>query len=320
MSTSLVTTAREYGVTDRTVLVTGGAGFIGSHLVDALVQANNVVVLDDLSSGGLEHLHPKARLVEGDVRDRETVREAMNGVDLVFHQAGLVSVAESISNPVESQSVNVDGTVNVLDCARQTDTRVVAASSAAVYGEPEQVPIPESEPLEPDSIYGVDKVALDQYVRQFDSLYGLPTVSLRYFNVYGPRQSGTAYSGVIRAFLDQAAEGTPLTIFGTGRQTRDFVHVSDVVKANMLAATTPHTGEAFNVGTGQRTSIRELATSIGDVLETSIETENRAERDGDIEHSCADTLKARQLLGFEATVDLEEGLETVDPSPNLTES
>lgn len=315
MSTSLVSTAREYGFTDNTVLVTGGAGFVGSHLVDALVQANNVVVLDNMSNGGYENVHPKATLIEGDIRDRDTVETAMEGVDVIFHQAGLVSVEKSIEDPRNSQSINVDGTVTVLDCARQTDTRVVVASSAAVYGEPASVPVSESEQLQPDSIYGVDKLALDQYTRQFDTLYGLPTVTLRYFNVYGPRQSATAYSGVIRTFLEQASAGDPLTVHGNGTQTRDFVHVSDVVRANILAASTSHTGEPFNVGTGNEISINELATAICDRLGVPVETTSVSPRTGDIDHSCADTEKARELLGFDAQVTLKDGLETLDPAP-----
>lgn len=313
MSTSLVHTAREYGFTENTVLVTGGAGFIGSHLVDTLVQANNVVVLDTLSSGNREYVHPKATLVEGSVRERETVEAAMDGVDVVFHQAALVSVEESIDNPTKSQAVNVDGTLTVLDCARQTDTRVVAASSAAAYGQPEATPIPESAPLRPDSIYGVDKAAVDHYTRQFESLYGLPTVALRYFNVYGPRQSAAAYSGVISTFLGQATEGNPLTVQGDGTQTRDFVHCSDVVKANIRAATTSHTGEAFNVGTGSETSITELAETVCEVFGTPVDTTTVPARKGDVQRSCAETEKAQQQLGFESRVDLEEGLETIVP-------
>lgn len=318
MSTSLASTAREYGFTGNTVLVTGGAGFIGSHLVDALVQANNVTVLDDLSIGRLENVHPKATFIEGDVRVRETVRTAMKDADVVFHQAGLVSVEASIENPNDSVSVNVDGALTVLDCARQTDTRVVTASSAAVYGHPHEIPIPESAPLRPTSIYGVDKAALDQYTRQFASLYGVPTVALRYFNVYGPRQS-SMYSGVISTFIEQAENGKTLTVQGDGNQTRDFVHCSDVVRANILAATTPHTGEAFNVGTGNQVTINELAETVCEVLERPADLTRVPARDGDVRASCADTMRAAEQLGFEADVSLREGLETLRPLEGVTQ-
>lgn len=313
MSTSLTATAREYDFTGNRVLVTGGAGFIGSHLVDTLVQANNVVVLDDLSTGELEHIHPKATLVEGDVRERDTVKQAMSDADVVFHQAGLVSVEQSVQHPEESHSINVEGTMTVLDCARQTDTRVVAASSAAIYGDPSTVPVPESAQLRPDSIYGVDKLALDHYTRQFESLYGLPTVALRYFNVYGPRQSASTYSGVISTFFHQAESGGPLTIQGDGTQTRDFVHCSDVVRANIRAATTSHTGEAFNIGTGVETSVNDLAETVCDVVGVPVDTTTVPARTGDIQESCADIEKAQDKLGFSAQVSLREGLETLVP-------
>ncbi len=318
MSTSLVSTAQDSGFTDNNVLVTGGAGFVGSHLVDALVQANTVTALDDMSNGRFENVHPKASVVEGDIRARETVKEAMEDVDVVFHQAGLVSVEKSIDNPRKSHSINVEGTLTVLDCARQTDTRVVAASSAAVYGQPESTPISESAALRPDSIYGIDKAALDQYTREFESLYGLPTVVLRYFNVYGPRQSATSYSGVIGTFLEQATGGEPLTIQGDGTQTRDFVHVSDVVRANIQAATTSHTGTTFNVGTGTEISINELAETVCHVLGTELDISRKPSRDGDIQYSCAETEKARQMLGFDSSVSLEEGLESMIPLGDLT--
>ena len=313
MSTSLVSTAREYGFTENDVLVTGGAGFVGSHLVDALVQANTVTVLDDLSSGSLENVHPQATVIEGDVRDRETVETAMENVDVVFHQAGLVSVEASVDNPPESHSTNVGGTVELLDAARRTDARVIAASSAAVYGQPSAVPVPESARLNPSSPYGVDKLALEYYTRQFDSLYGVPTVVLRYFNVYGPRQTATTYSGVISTFLQQASREKPLTVHGDGTQTRDFVHVSDVVRANILAATTAHTGEVFNVGTGVETSINDLGRAICDVLGKDLETKFVDSRPGDIESSCADTNKAQNVLEFESRVEIDEGLETLLP-------
>jgi len=313
MSNSLASAASDYGVTDRHALVTGGAGFIGSHVVDALVQANTVTVLDDLSSGKLDNVHPHAELVEGDICDSETVSDLMDDVDLVFHHAGLVSVEESIATPTRSHDVNVGGTIEILQAARRADVRVVVASSGAVYGRPSRVPIPETEIQEPLSPYGIDKMAIDHYARQFASLYGLPTVALRYFNVYGPRQSAANYSGVISTFLQQAEQGKPLTIHGDGTQTRDFVHVNDVVRANLLAATTDQTGEAFNVGTGTETSIEQLARTVCEVADTDGAIAYVDGRQGDIDRSCADIAKAKQLLEFEPSVELDAGLDTLLP-------
>ncbi|MXR52975.1 NAD-dependent epimerase/dehydratase family protein [Halovenus sp. WSH3] len=303
--------AGEYDVTDRRILVTGGAGFIGSHLVDTLVEDNAVTVLDDFSNGRAENVHLNANVIDGDVRDREVLKRAMRDTEIVFHQAGIVSVEQSISSPTTSHDVNAGGAVTVLDVARQTDTRVVAASSAAVYGHPPEVPISEDTRFRPTSPYGIDKATLDHYTRQVETLYGLPTVSLRYFNVYGPRQSATDYSGVISTFGAQAAAGERLTVHGDGTQTRDFVHVSDVVRANLCAATTDHTGEAFNIGTGEQTSINELAALVCEVTGSDPGVTHTAGRDGDIDHSCADTDKASNRLGFEAEVDLASGLRTI---------
>lgn len=311
METQLSATQRDHTLEDHRVLVTGGAGFIGSHLVDALVGDNTVRILDNFSSGTQENVHPEASVHTGDIRERDAVSRAMDGVDVVFHQAGFVSVDGSIEDPPKSHSVNVGGTQTVLDCARQHDARVVLASSAAVYGHPRTVPVPETAATEPTSPYGIDKLAADHYARRFADLYGLPTVALRYFNAYGPRQSAASYSGVISTFLDQARAGTPLTIDGDGSQTRDFVHVGDVVRANCLAATTPHTGEAFNVGTGQKTSIDTLARTVTSIAGVDDEFVYRDARPGDIDHSRADIQKAREKLGFESSIDLTEGLESL---------
>lgn len=313
MTGSLASAAADCGFTEHRVLVTGGAGFIGGHLVDALVQSNAVTVLDDGSSGTLTDVHPWARVVEGDVRDRDLLGDVMEDVDTVFHQAARVSVVDSIEEPVGSQAVNVGGTVKLLDSARRTDTRVVAASSAAVYGEPSTVPVPETEPLEPTSPYGIDKLAVDHYTRLFAELYDLPTAVLRYFNVYGPRQPGTGYSGVISTFLKQARSGTDLTVHGDGSQTRDFVHVNDVVRANLLAANDVREGTAFNVGTGRETSIAELARLVRDVCDSDGELVHVDGRQNEIRRSCADVTRGRRQLGFEPAVGLREGLQTILP-------
>jgi len=301
----------EHDISGQRVLVTGGAGFIGAALVDALVEDNDVCVLDDFSTGERERVHTDATVVEGDIRDDSTVETAMADVGLVFHQAGLVSVPASTERPVDSQSANVGGTVRLLDAARREDARVVVASSAAVYGHPETVPVPEDAELSPTSPYGVDKLAVDHYTRLFADLYDLPTVALRYFNVYGPNQPDSGYSGVVSTFLEQALSGSPVTVHGDGTQTRDFVHVDDVVRANVLAAETDDVGRAFNVGSGTETSIRELAETVTGVVDTDSEVVHVDGRAGDIEHSVADLEAAKRSLGYQPQVTLADGLPTV---------
>ncbi len=293
------------------VLVTGGAGFIGSHLTDALVSDHEVTVLDDFSSGRRENLHPDARIIEGDIRDERRLREAVEGMDVIFHQAASVSVDRSIEEPESSHAINVDATLSMLEAARRTDARCVLASSAAIYGQPETIPIPESAPHRPESPYGIEKLSIDQYARVYNDLYDLPTVALRYFNVYGPRQTAGDYSGVISVFLDQARANEPITVHGDGSQTRDFVHVPDVVRANLLAMETEAVGEAYNVGTGETTTIEGLAHTIRDVTRSDSEITYTEGRVGDIDHSCADIGKAREQLGYEPTTVLDDGLRTL---------
>ncbi|MFW5918638.1 MAG: NAD-dependent epimerase/dehydratase family protein [Halanaeroarchaeum sp.] len=294
-----------------TVLITGGAGFIGSHIAEGLAGRTDVRVLDDLSSGTADDVPPVATLYVGDIRDDEVVADAMAGVDVVFHEAAVVSVDESIDRPVETDAVNVGGTLSVLEAARREDARVVFASSAAVYGHPDRIPVGEGDRTNPESPYGVSKLAADQYVRLFADLYDVPTVSLRYFNVYGPRQSG-AYAGVVTAFVDQARAGGPITVHGDGEQTRDFVHVDDVVRANLHAATTDAVGRAYNVGTGSSVTIRDLAEQIRALVNPAVDIVHTDPRDGDIDESRARTERARSALGFESRVSLEAGLKTVD--------
>ena len=296
-------------VQGKRVLVTGGAGFIGSHLVAALADHNEVVVLDDLSTGSRERVPSDVEFVRGDVRDRETVRTVMDGVDVVFHEAAVVSVSQSVEEPAKTHDINVTGTVNVLEAARATDARVVVASSAAVYGQPESVPISEDAPVTPTSPYGLSKAMCDEYVALYAALYDLDAVGLRYFNVYGPGQTGGDYSGVISIFFEQAQAGGPLTVHGDGTQTRDFVHVRDVVQANLLAAADGVPGAVYNVGTGERVSIQELAELVCDVCgEGSVEVRHVSERTGDIEHSQANIEQIQSALAFEPTVDLKAGL------------
>ncbi|WP_138004367.1 NAD-dependent epimerase/dehydratase family protein [Halalkalirubrum salinum] len=291
-------------LTETDILITGGSGFIGSHLADSLTPANRVTVLDvDRPTDPTS-----VRVIQGDIRDQETVKQAVAGCDIVFHEAALVSVAESVANPCRSHEINATGSLNVFEAAREHDTRVVVASSAAVYGEPDRVPIAETDPLEPTSPYGLDKLATDRYAKLYHDLYGLETVSLRYFNVYGPGQRGGQYAGVIRAFLSQARQDDPITIHGDGTQTRDFVHVDDIVRANIAAATTDAVGGAYNVGTGNPITIRELAERIKSVTESRSELVHTEPRAGDIQHSCADITRARESLGYQPTVSIDEGL------------
>ncbi|ELY67165.1 NAD-dependent epimerase/dehydratase family protein [Natrinema versiforme] len=297
-------------ISDKTILVTGGAGFIGSHLVEALAPRNDVRILDNFTTGDRVHLPDDVTIIEGDVRDPIALQRAARGVDVIFHHAAVVSVTQSVDEPRQSNRTNLEAGLLVLEQARQEDARVVVASSAAVYGHPEELPVPETASTKPTSPYGVQKLALDQYARLYEELYDLPTVALRYFNVYGPRQQGP-YSGVISTFLEQARADEPITIQGDGQQSRDFVHVSDVVRANLRAATTDAVGEAYNVGTGERTTIRELAETVRDATGSSSTIVNRDPRAGDIRHSGADTSKAACDLGFDARVGLESGIRSL---------
>lgn len=292
----------------RDVLVTGGAGFVGGYLTRALAPDNDVTVLDDLSTGQRDRVPDEATFVEGDIRDDEPLETTVGDADVVFHEAAVAGVPASIREPVRTNRVNVAATVQLLDLARQHDTRVVLASSAAVYGEPETVPVTEDQPLEPSSPYGVDKLAIDHYARVFAEQYDLPVVPLRYFNIYGQRTGPNPYSAVIDVFLDQARAGDPITVHGTGEQTRDFVHVDDVVQANLRAATTDEVGVAYNVGTGSSVSILELAELVREVTDSDSPITHEDARPGDIAESEADVSRARERLDYEPTVDLRDGL------------
>ncbi|SNZ15365.1 UDP-glucose 4-epimerase [Natronoarchaeum philippinense] len=293
------------------ILVTGGAGFIGSHLVDALVENNDVRVLDNLSTGQRDNVHSEATLVEGDIRDGETLETALSDIDLVFHEAAQVSVQRSVEVPEKSFEINTRPTLQILERARTDDIRVILASSCAIYGDPDYVPIDEEHPPSPSSPYGLEKLTIDRYARLYNDLYGVETVALRYFNVYGPRQTAGDYSGVISIFVDQATEGDDITVEGDGEQTRDFVHVDDVVRANLLAARTDAVGEAFNIGTGSSVTIRELSDMIQEVAKSNSDIVHVDPRSGDIGESRAEIDKAQTKLGFDPRTTLREGLESL---------
>jgi UDP-glucose 4-epimerase len=294
------------------ILITGGAGFIGSHTVDLLAaQGRRVRVLDDFSSGRRESLPATALLeiVEGDVRDPGVVGSAMQGVTKVLHLAAQVSVMKSLEDPVTSAAVNVGGFLIVLDAARRAGVgRFVYASSAAVYGAPEQVPVDESTPVRPQSPYGLEKSIDDQYARLFEQLYGMRCLGLRYFNVYGPRQDpASPYAGVISKSVDCIRAGRPLSIFGDGEQTRDFVFVEDIAKVNLVALNATSAG-VCNVGTGRSASLLELVRLLEELTGRQLQTRREPARSGDIRHSATSTTRLRELLGELRPVALRDGL------------
>ena len=295
-------------------LVTGGAGFIGSHLVDALLSEGiHVRVLDDLSAGAAENVADGAELLLGDVADEATARKAVEGVDVVFHQAAHRAVLRSVDNPIATDLANTHGTVTVLKAAVDAGVRrVIYASSSSVYGGAEQLPTAEWAPTIPRSPYAVTKLTGEHYCRVFSELFGLETVSLRYFNVFGPRQRpDSAYAAVIPLFLDAARRGEPPVVHGDGRQTRAFAYVSDVVDANLAAASAPRhvaLGQAYNVAGRTSESLLGLLEVMGRIVgpvPTPIHTDPRP---GDVRHTSADLTAARVALGYEPKVTLEEGL------------
>ena len=244
----------------KNILVTGGAGFIGSHLVDRLSPENKVIVLDDLSSGSLVNLEKnkdQVTFIKGDVLDRALLEDIVAEVELVFHLAANVGNIKSIEDPYFDMDVNIRGTINLLEaCLNSNIKRLVYSSSGAIFGEAKYLPIDEEHPLNPESPYAVSKLAAEKYCFAFHKVHGVPTTALRYFNVYGPRQDTSEYANAISIFLNRIKDGESLTIFGDGKQTRDFVFIEDVVTANLLAATqSAAVGEIFNIATGQATSV-----------------------------------------------------------------
>ena len=300
-------------------LITGGCGFIGSHIAEALVADGvEVRVFDNFSSGKVENLKGFGggiEVVRGDVRDVGALREAMKGVSHVFHEAALVSVAISVEQPEENDAINIRGTLNVLQAAREAGVkRVVLATSAAVYGNNPTLPKREDMLPEPESPYALGKLAGEYYLKLYSSLYGVETVSLRYFNVFGPRQDGKSmYSGVISRFTDDIRAGRTPTIFGDGEQTRDFVFVKDVVQANLLAMRSPSVGkgEIFNVATGRKVSLLQLLETLKTITGSKLVPQFKDARAGDIKHSLADISKIRKGLGYEPKFDLEYGLRAI---------
>ncbi|MEX0677151.1 MAG: SDR family oxidoreductase [Pirellulales bacterium] len=301
----------------RTFLVTGGAGFIGSHVAEALcARGDRVRVLDNLSTGqrgNLKHLEERIEFIEADVADPSKVAEAIAGVDCIFHQAALASVPRSLERPLDTHAACVTGTLNVLDQARRAGVRrLVYAASSSAYGDQPSSPKRETDRPLPISPYGAAKLAGEAYCQAFAAAYGFETVCLRYFNVFGPRQDpNSQYSAVIPLFITALLAGRQPTIFGDGRQSRDFTYVDNVVDCNLLAADAPAqkvSGRTFNVAAGQSTSLLALLAILNKLLGTAIQPLHAAPRRGDVRESLADITQARACLGYEPKVGFEEGL------------
>jgi nucleoside-diphosphate-sugar epimerase len=299
-----------------TYLVTGGAGFIGSNLATELVaKGESVRVLDNLATGRRENLagiEDRIEFFERDIRDLEAILPAFDGVDYVLHQAALPSVPRSVKDPVASNEVNVGGTLNVLLAARDSGVkRVVFASSSSVYGSNRELPKRETMLQQPISPYAGSKLAGESYLRAFHEVYGLETVALRYFNVFGPRQDpASQYAAVIPLFITKMMAGESPTIFGDGEQSRDFSYVANVIHANILAATADGgAGQVFNIACGRQSSLNDLVRDLNEILGTRIEPEYTAPRTGDVKDSLADISRAREVLGYQPQVHFREGLE-----------
>jgi len=302
------------------ILVTGGAGFIGSNLVDRLLSEGfEVTIIDNLDIGRLENIvhnlgKKEFHFIKGDIRDFNLVKETMKDIDAVFHEAAIASVTLSVKDPILVNEINVTGTLNLLKASSDLDVkRFIYASSAAVYGDTQSPQKREDMALNPRSPYGISKLAAENYVKIFYKLYGLETVSLRYFNVYGPRQRfdlQSAYGGVITIFTNRLLKDMPPIVFGDGEQTRDFVYVEDVVEANMLALNCKNAvGEAFNVGTGSSVSVNQVAETLKEIMnKRELKNTYAPPRPADGRHGYADISKAQRILGFHPKVGLKDGL------------
>jgi len=297
------------------ILVTGGAGFIGSHLTERLIElGHEVVVLDDLSTGreeNMAHLQGRCRFVKGSITDLQLLRELMPGIEVVFHQAALGSVPRSVEDPMTTHEVNITGTFNVLLAAKEAGVeRVVYAASSSAYGDTPTLPKVETMLPQPLSPYAVSKLVGEYYCQVFTRVYGLPTVSLRYFNVFGPRQNPhSQYAAVIPKFITAALKGEPLTVYGDGEQSRDFTYIENVVQANLLAMQSERAvGKVYNVACGGRYTLNELIWHLQGILGKQLEVQYLPPRAGDVRHSMASIEAAQHDLGYRVLVDFEEGL------------
>ncbi|MFC1897360.1 SDR family oxidoreductase [Chloroflexota bacterium] len=298
---------------DKRVVITGGAGFIGSNLVEELATSNDVIIIDDLSTGRKENIvdliqKGNVNFVQGNILDLCLLEQTFKGIDFVFHQVALPSVTRSVEDPFSTNQVNITGTLNVLLAARKNNVKkVVYASSSSVYGDTPTLPKTEDMVPNPQSPYALTKLTGEYYCRIFQRIYDLPTICLRYFNVYGPRQNVNAsYAAVIPIFIDRVSQDKPPSICGDGEQTRDFTFVKDVIKANIIGAESDTSG-VFNIGRGENSTLNELAKTIIHLMGKDLQAEYQPPRLGDIKHSLADISRAR-AIGYEPQYSLDSGL------------
>lgn len=295
------------------VFITGGAGFIGSNVAKYFLERNHsVVIFDNLSTGYTQNIpsSPNLQFIKGDILDKDLLTKSMKGCGAVLHLAAAVGNVRSIENTVEDSQINVLGTLNVLNAARHNKiAKMVYSSSAAIFGEPKRLPIDEEHPVAPDSPYGVSKLAGELHCLCYAKLYDMDIVCFRYFNVYGPNQRYDAYGNVIPIFSTRKLQGKPLTIYGDGEQTRDFVHVFDIAQANYLGATKPNVGGTYNIGTGETITINTLA-QLFNALDSQMPVEilHQAPRKGEVKHSLATIAKAKKVLGYQPTEAIQSGL------------
>jgi len=296
------------------VLVTGGAGFIGSHIVDAMLsEKHDVRIIDNVSTGRVEnikHLEGKIEVIDGNISDKAAIDSAVEGADYIFHQAAQTSVVDSIKHPAKTWDVNIKGTKLLLNAAVKNNVKkIILASSANIYGSSPKLPKKEDMEVKPNSPYGNSKLMNEIMAKKYNEDEGLESVCLRYFNVYGPRQNPeSGYSGVISKFIGSMVNDKSPLIFGDGEQTRDFIYVGDVVRANITAMKSKISYDIFNVATGKETSINDIVDTLNDILGKQLKPNYEEERMGDIRRSVADVSKAKEILGFEAKYSLKEGL------------
>ncbi|MBI5253765.1 MAG: SDR family oxidoreductase [Euryarchaeota archaeon] len=293
------------------ILVTGGAGFIGSHIVDSLIsEGHDVIVLDDLSEGKREHVNKSAKFYKSGLNDAGLGKIFQKEkIEVVFHQAAQVSVRESLDNPIFDADVNIKGTINLLECCREVDKIIYASSGGAVYGEPKYLPVDEEHPTNPLSPYGVSKYIAEKYLQVYKELYGLNYAALRYGNVYGPRQDPYGEAGVVAIFANKMLRSERPMINGDGTQTRDFVYVSDIVRANLLAI--ERGKNIYNITAGKETSVNEIFAAIKKILNTNVEPEHAPPIKGEVRRIYLNIEKAERELGWKPEVELEEGIKNL---------